>query len=82
MPRLTAVKDAPRTAPAPGVEFVLSVPLDLMNAMYFVRRRFYALKEVQPQAKPTTGSKRRKESKHSEAARAKTKIRRNGTYED
>jgi hypothetical protein len=51
-------------------------PVDaLMNAMYFVRRRFYALKEVQPRAKPKTGSKRRKESKRSEAARAKTKKR-------
>ncbi|MCP3142072.1 hypothetical protein [Pyxidicoccus xibeiensis] len=49
-------------------------PVDaLMNAMYFVRRRFYALKEVQPRAKPTAGSKRRKESKRSEAARSKTK---------
>ncbi|MBN1208579.1 MAG: hypothetical protein JXB05_27210 [Myxococcaceae bacterium] len=51
-------------------------PVDaLMNAMYFVRRRFYALKEVQPRAKPTTGSKRSKESKRSEAARSKTQKR-------
>lgn len=51
-------------------------PVDaLMNAMYFVRRRFYALKEVQPRAKRTTGSKRRKESKSSEAARSKTRKR-------
>ncbi|SEU39020.1 hypothetical protein [Stigmatella erecta] len=51
-------------------------PVDaLMNAMYFVRRRFYALKEVQPRAKPTAGSKRRKESKRNEAARSKTKKR-------
>ncbi|MDC0711269.1 hypothetical protein POL68_22560 [Stigmatella sp. ncwal1] len=51
-------------------------PVDaLMNAMYFVRRRFYALKEVQPRAKPSTGPKRRKASKRSEAERAKTKKR-------
>jgi hypothetical protein len=51
-------------------------PVDaLMNAMYFVRRRFYALKEVQPRAKPKTDSKRSKEPKRSEAARSKTKKR-------
>ena len=49
-------------------------PVDaLMNAMYFVRRRFYALKEVQPRAKPPIGSKRRKVPKRSEAPRSKTK---------
>ena len=49
-------------------------PVDaLMNAMYFVRRRFYALKKVQPRAKSTTGSKRSKESKRGEAARSKTR---------
>jgi hypothetical protein len=51
-------------------------PVDaLMNAMYFVRRRFYALKKVQPRAKPTTGPKRHKESKRSAAARSKSKKR-------
>jgi hypothetical protein len=51
-------------------------PVDaLMNAMHFVRRRFYALKEVQPRAKPTTGSKRRKESKRGEAVRSNTQKR-------
>jgi len=51
-------------------------PVDaLMNAMHFIRRRFYALKEVQPRAKPTPGSKRRKEPKRSETARPKTKKR-------
>ncbi|MCY1043618.1 hypothetical protein OV208_20025 [Corallococcus sp. bb12-1] len=52
-------------------------PVDaLMNAMYFVRRRFYAFKEVQPRAKKsTTGVKRRKESTKSEAARAKPQKR-------
>lgn len=52
-------------------------PVDaLMNAMYFVRRRFYALKDVQPRAKPpTTGSNRRKESKRSKADRSKAQKR-------
>jgi hypothetical protein len=51
-------------------------PVDaLMNAMYFIRRRFYTFKEVQPRAKPTTGSKRRKESQRSRAARSKTQKR-------
>jgi hypothetical protein len=51
-------------------------PVDaLMNAMYFVRRRFYALKEVQPRAKPTTGSRRGNESKCDEAACSKTQKR-------
>ncbi len=47
-------------------------PVDaLMNAMYFVRRRFLALKQVQPRAKPTAPSRRRKESKRSKAVRSK-----------
>lgn len=47
-------------------------PVDaLMNAMYFVRRRFYALKEVQPRAVPTTGTKRREASKRTKAALSK-----------
>jgi hypothetical protein len=64
-------------------------PVDaLMNAMYFVRRRFYALDDVQPRAKPTTGAKRlgarkntsaqrtpRKDSKRSEGTRPKLKKR-------
>jgi hypothetical protein len=60
-----------------GIYYAYGVgPVDaLMNAMYFVRRRFYALKEVQPRAKPTTGSKRRKESKQSEAVRSKPQKR-------
>ncbi len=60
-----------------GIYYSYSVgPVDaLMNAMYFVRRRFYALKEVQPRAKPTAGSRRRKASKRSKAVRSKPQKR-------
>jgi hypothetical protein len=43
-----------------GIDYAMGVgPVDaLMNAMYFVRRRFYEFDDVTPRAKPTTASKR------------------------
>jgi hypothetical protein len=43
-----------------GIDYAMGVgPVDaLMNAMYFVRRRFYEFDDVTPQAKPAKASKR------------------------
>jgi hypothetical protein len=42
-----------------GIDYAMGVgPVDaLMNAMYFVRRRFYEFDDVTPRAKPATASK-------------------------
>ena len=43
-----------------GIDYAMGVgPVDaLMNAMYFVRRRFYEFDDVTPRAKPAKASKR------------------------
>ena len=43
-----------------GIDYAMGVgPVDaLMNAMYFVRRRFYEFDDVTPRAKPAAASKR------------------------
>lgn len=55
-----------------GIDYAMGVgPVDaLMNAMYFVRRRFYEFDDVTPRAKPATASKRPR-AKKSQASRRK-----------
>ncbi|WP_434300419.1 hypothetical protein [Corallococcus exiguus] len=55
-----------------GIDYAMGVgPVDaLMNAMYFVRRRFYEFDDVTPRAKPATASKRPR-AKKSQPSRKK-----------
>jgi hypothetical protein len=48
-----------------GIDYAFGVgPVDaLMNAMYFVRRRFYEFEDVTPRTKPRTAAKRPRTSK-------------------
>jgi hypothetical protein len=59
-----------------GIDYAMGVgPVDaLMNAMYFVRRRFYEFDDVTPRAKPATVSKppRAKKSQPSRKKQRKT----------
>ncbi len=68
-----------------GIDFAFGVgPVDaLMNAMYFVRRRFYEFDEVEPGAKPpraaslsaTSKGRARKQAKPSAASKLRAKKR-------
>lgn len=59
-----------------GIDYAMGVgPVDaLMNAMYFVRRRFYEFDDVTPRAKPATAAKspRAKKSQPSRTKPMKT----------
>ncbi|WP_225414211.1 hypothetical protein [Stigmatella hybrida] len=61
-----------------GIDYAMGVgPVDaLMNAMYFVRRRFYEFDDVTPQAKPTTASKRPRAKKSQPSSPKPRKIAR------
>ncbi len=54
-----------------GIDYAVGVgPVDaLMNAMYFVRRRFYAFDDVSPRAKPRAASQRPRAKKRPTARR-------------
>jgi hypothetical protein len=59
----------------PGIDYAFGVgPVDaLMNAMYFVRRRFYEFDDVTPRAKPKTPAKRPAATQRRAAKKAASK---------
>jgi hypothetical protein len=59
-----------------GIDYAMGVgPVDaLMNAMYFVRKRFYEFDDVTPRAKPATAPKRSRAKKNQPSS---TKPRKN-----
>lgn len=60
-----------------GIDYAFGVgPVDaLMNAMYFVRRRFYELDDVTPRSKPKSSAKRSTSAK-TQAAKSKARRKR------
>lgn len=58
-----------------GIDYAFGVgPVDaLMNAMYFVRRRFYEFDEVTPRSKPKTAAKQPQTTKRRAAKKAAKK---------